>query len=794
MKVPFSWLKDYVDIKCTPEELQTKLFSCGFEVEEMVRPYQNIDRIVSCKIIEIEKHPNADKLSVTKVDAGKYGILQIVTAAKNIFTGAVVPVALDNSTLFNGEKIKTGKLRGVLSQGMFCSGEELGITDDYYMGASVNGILILDNNFPLGENLTDLLDLNEVMFDINVTANRPDCQSILGIAREVAAVLNLPLKMPDLSYKCDNNVSSLKTVKVENNAFDLCQRYKAHYVKDIVIEQSPLWLKRRLFSMGIRSINNIVDITNYVLLEIGQPMHAFDLNELEDNTINVRRAIDGEKIITLDEKEFVLSTDNLVICDKVKPVALAGVMGGLNSGIKDTTTEILFESARFSRDNIRKTSRNVGQRSDSSARFEKGIDYLSVELGMQRALNLIDTLKCGKIACDEYDLIDKPLTNKVIDTTFTKINGVLGISIPNDFIVDTLKKLYFDVVVNGDNIKVTVPLFREDMESYPDIAEEIIREYGYDQIDSTLLKTCEITNGGLNYYQDKKENLKNVMAGFGFNEIITYSFVPEKDFELFNFGISKDKIVKILNPISEDLAVMRVSLVPSILRAVGYNLSRKNNNGRLFEIAKSYISNGNELPQENDNLAFAIFGDEDFFSLKGVVEGVLGYFTADSKINYVNSKVNYMHPTRSADIIINNKNVGYFGQIHPEIADKFDIDKPVYVCEIYYDKLAEFENNKLFVKSISKFPSVERDLAIVVDENVSCSKIIDVIKESAGELLENVSLFDVYRGEHISADKKSMAFNMVFVSTERTLGVEEIDTIIKNVLKVLKEQLNAELR
>ena len=794
MKVPFSWLKDYVDINCTPEELQTKLFSCGFEVEEMVRPYQNIDRIVSCKIIEIEKHPNADKLSVTKIDAGKHGILQIVTAAKNIFVGAVVPVALDNSTLFNGEKIKTGELRGVVSQGMFCSGEELGITDDYYKGASVNGILILSEDMPLGENLTDLLELNEVMFDINVTANRPDCQSILGIAREVAAVLNLPLKMPDLTYQCDDNVSTLKTVKVENNAFDLCQRYKAHYVKDIVINESPLWLKRRLFSMGIRSINNIVDITNYVLLEIGQPMHAFDLNELTDNTINVRRAVNGEKIVTLDEKEFTLSSENLVICDSVKPVALAGVMGGLNSGIKQSTKEILFESARFSRDNIRKTSRNVGQRSDSSARYEKGVDYMSVELGLQRALNLIYTLKCGKIACDEYDLIDKPLNNKVIDTTFTKINGVLGIDVPSDYIVDTLKKLYFEVETKGDNIKVTVPLFREDMESYPDIAEEIIREYGYDHIDSTLLKTCEITNGGLNYQQDKKENLKNLMAGYGFNEIITYSFVPEKDFEIFKFGVSNEEIVKILNPISEDLAVMRVSLIPSILRAVSYNLSRKNNQGRLFEVAKVYNSIGKELPQEKDNLSFAVFGEEDFFSIKGVVEGILNYFTADYNVNYVNSKVNYMHPTRSADIIINEVNVGYFGQIHPEIADKFGVDKPVYVCEIYYDKLVQFENNKLLVKPISKFPSVERDLAIVVNENVACSTITNVIKSSAGELLESVSLFDVYRGEHISADKKSMAFNMVFVSTERTLGVEEIDNIIKNILKSLKEQLNAELR
>ena len=373
MKAPLSWLKEYVDIDCSAETLKDKLFSCGFEVEDMTYVAKHIEKIVTCKILEIEKHPNANKLSVTKVDAGKYGELQIITAATNIFVGAVVPVAVDGATLNKGEKIYTGELRGLPSYGMFCSGEELGITDDWYKGASVNGILILDDKFPLGVEVKELLQVEDVMFDINVTANRPDCQSILGLAREVAAVLKKPLKMPDLTYRVDESVSTKKTILVDDKAFDLCPRYISHFVSDIKLAESPVWLKRRLFSMGIRSINNIVDITNYVLLEIGQPMHAFDLNDIGGKQIIIRRAMDGEKIITLDEKEFSLNSSNLVICDANKPVALAGIMGGLNSEIKPNTKNIVFESAKFARDNIRKSSKALGQRTEASSRYEKGV-------------------------------------------------------------------------------------------------------------------------------------------------------------------------------------------------------------------------------------------------------------------------------------------------------------------------------------------------------------------------------------------------------------------------------------
>ncbi len=800
MKAPLSWLSEYVDIDCSAEELKNKLFSCGFEVEEMTYIAKHINRIVTCKVLSIEKHPEADKLSVVQVDAGEHGNLQIITAATNLFVGAIVPVALDNSTLANGEKIKTGKLRGLTSYGMFCSGEELGINDDWYEGASVNGILILDSSFPLGVEVKELLELEDVMFDINVTANRPDCQSILGIAREVAAVLNKPLKMPKLNFSCDKNLSTKSTINVKNLAYDLCPRYSAHLVSDIKIEQSPRWLKRRLSLMGIRSINNIVDITNYVLFEIGQPMHAFDLSTLDGNKIEIRRANENEKIVTLDEKEFVLNENNLVICDQNKPVALAGVMGGLNSGISDNTNAIVFECAKFKRDNIRKTSKQLGQRSDSSSRYEKGVDYFSVEIGLKRALNLIDALNCGKIACDGYDLYEGEITQKQIVTTIEKVNGVLGIKVPTETIIDILTRLGFGATLEGDKLTVNVPLYREDMEDYPDIAEEIIREYGYENIKPTLLKTSSITNGGFTEAQKSHEQLKNLLIGYGFNEMINYSFVSEKEYDIFGIDKNADehKFIKLLNPLGEDLAVMRTSLLPSAVRSACNNLNRKNFDGRLFELAKVYNPTTlplDKLPVENETLSLAIFGEnEDFFTLKGVVDGIINAFCYGQKVEYIPSKKACFHPTRCADILINGEMIGSIGQIHPQIIDKLDADKPVYAGEISYAKLEKQFNGKIVAKQISKFPTIERDLAIIVENSISHAQIEDIIKKASGKYLDSLKLFDIYQGAQIGEGKKSMAFNLIFVADDRTLNIEEVDNIIKKILKSLSYQLGAELR
>ena len=793
MKAPLSWLKDYVDIDVTPEELESKLFSCGLEVEETIYFGKNIDKIVVCKINEIAGHPNADKLSVCQVDAGSYGKLQIITSAKNIKEGDLVPVAVDGATLASGDRIFNGELRGLPSYGMFCSGEELGITDEYYDGASVNGILILKEDYPLGAEVKKVLDIEDVIFDINVTANRPDCQSILGIAREVAAVLKKPLKMPNLTYKVDNNIKTTQKVLIENKAIDLCPRYIGHYVSDIKIGATPKWMTKRLASVGIRSINNVVDITNFVLTEIGQPMHAFDYNNIENKTIIIRRANDGEKIITLDKKEFDLTSKNLVICDKDKPIALAGVMGGLNSEIETTTTEIVFEAAKFARDNIRKTSRSLGQRSDSSSRYEKGIDAYTAGIAIDRALNLIDTLGCGKIACDRYDLPGDELQPKVIKTTFSKVNGVLGIQVPTDKIVEILESLEFKCEVDGDNLKVTAPLYREDVESYPDIAEEVIREYGYDNITPTLLKTAAITSGGLNDEQKDVENLKNLLNSCGYNEIITYSFVSEKEFD--TFGLEKKDIVKILNPLGEDLGVMRVSLIPSMVNTMAKNLNRKNEEAMLFEFASVYFKTENELPDQPKRLCLGAYGEnQDFFTVKGVVESILDTFSYGANIKYVRSKNAYLHPTVSADVVIDGKIIGTFGALHPEVAEKYGISKRVFVGEFNYELLKQTFNKKVYYKAITKYPTIERDLALTVDKSVLCGDLIEVIKNSAGEYIQSVKLFDIYEGDQIAEGKKSMAFNLIYSSLEKTLTVEEIDDSVKKVLKALKDSFSAELR
>ncbi len=800
MKAPLSWIKEFVDIDVTPQELEKKLFSCGLEVEETIYFGKNIDKIVVCKILKTEKHPNADKLTVTQIDAGKYGKLQIITAATNIFEGAVVPVALDGATLFNGDRIFNGQLRGLPSMGMFCSGEELGINDDFYPGASVNGILILKEDYPLGAEVKDVLGIEDVIFDINVTANRPDCNSILGIAREVAAVLGKKIKEPALDYSVKAGVSTKATIKVTDTAPDLCPRYMAHYIKNVKLGESPMWIKRRLFSMGLRSISNIVDITNYVLLEMGQPMHAFDLLDLEGNQINVRRAVDGEKIVTLDEKDFALNTNNLVICDANRPVALAGVMGGLNSEIKPTTTEVVFECAKFARDNIRKTARSLGQRTDSSSRFEKGIDANSAEMGLKRALHLIDELSIGDIAEDNYDLLFEKVENKVIKTSISKINGVLGIVVPTEVIKTVLEHLNFGVTINGDDITVVAPLYRDDIEDYPDIAEEVIREYGYENIQPTMLKTAKITTGGLNKEQQNIADFKTLLTGYGFNEIITYSFVSEKEYDLFGFDKTSDeyKFIKILNPLGEDLSVMRTSLLPSMCRMVAGNIKRKNYEGRLFEFAKVYNPKSlplTELPDERQIVSLGLFGeDEDFFTLKGVVEDLIQNFAYMADVKYIRCDKACMHPTRSAYVLVNGEVVGYFGELKRQIADKLDIDKKVYVGEIKYDVLKKHFNDKIVFKQISKYPTVERDLAVIIDDAVTCGEVIDAIKESAGANLESVKLFDIYKGDQIAFGKKSLAFNLLFSALDKTLSVEEIDEAVQKVLKNLRETLNAELR
>lgn len=794
MRLPLSWLNEYVKVDDVPvETLKNSLFSCGFEVEEIIQINENVKNIVVCQINAIEQHPNADKLSVCDINCGKYGCLQIVTNAKNIKVGDKVPVSLDGAVLADGTVIKKGKLRGVESDGMFCGGAEIGITEEYYDGAGEDSVLVFKDDFPVGADVCELLNIRDTVFDVSITANRPDCQSILGLAREIAAMLKRELKYPAFDYVVENE-DEQAPVLVEVKNTTLCPRYIAQYVKDLTIRPSPKWMQRRLALMGLRAINNIVDITNYVLLEMGQPMHAFDYDKLLDKKIVVRNAEKGEKITTLDDKTFDLNPDNLVICDGERPVALAGIMGGKESGIDDYTLNLVFECARFKRDSVRKTSKALGQHSDSSARFEKGVDSYTVEKAMNRALHLINELNAGTVACKRIDVLNDDMTPLELTAKFSSIDKILGINVPKDEQINILKRLEFDVKqIDDDTFKVIVPLYRNDIEGFADLSEEIIRSYGYEHVKGRMLECASVTNGGKTPRQLREDKVKNALVYMGYNEILTYSFVSESDYA--NFGLNKDAPenmhIKILNPLSEDMSVMRTTLIPSIVATVNRNLNKKNLEGRLFEYAKVYLPHSlplTELPAENARIAIAAFGDnEDFFTLKGTIDSLLDVLHFGKPYEYAKVTLPYMHDGKSAEIVCDGKRLGVLGELHPALYEKLGIDKRVYVAELDYDLIDSMISGRVYFAPISKFPSVERDLALVCDEDTPNALIEKLIRERGGKNLQSVELFDVYKGKGIDDGKKSMAYRLTFSSLEKTFGEGEVDAFIKKILRHLDE-------
>ncbi len=794
MIAPLSWLKEYVEIKVSAEELKDKLFSCGFEVEELTYLGKDVENVVTGKILSTEKHPDADRLTVCKVDCGAHGEKQIVTAATNIFAGAVVPIALDNSIVKHEggvQKIKTGKLRGVVSEGMFCSGEELGINDDYYEGAEVNGILILDSDTPIGVDIRPVVGIDDYLFDIAVTANRPDCQCIFGIAREVAAVLNAPIKAPDCSYKTFPTNRKI-TVEVEEPA--LCPRYMGQCVDEVKIGVSPRALRRRLALCGLRSVSNIVDVTNYVLLEMGQPMHAFDYNYLKGGKIIVRRAKKGEKITTLDEKEFSLNETNLLIADGERGVALAGIMGGLNSEIKEDTKAVFFEAAKFARDSVRRTSRSLGIRSDSSARFEKGVDAYTTALALDRALHLVEELGAGKVTSYRADCAKEKPVPKVVETEYAKIDALLGIEVPEKEVNEILTRLGFTVKQAGKKFTAEVPLWREDVDGYPDLAEEVIRIYGYEHIESTFLNRARVTRGGYTAEQKRELAVKNALKEEGFFEACNYSFYSPKSFNLFR--LSEDaperKAVKILNPIGEDLSVMRTFLAPSMLDNVVRNVRRGNTEGRLFELAKTYVAKElplTELPEERTRLVMAEWGGG-FFDLKGALEGVaeaLGF-----TLKFEKEEKSFLHPGISAAIVSGDKKIGWIGELHPSLCEELALEKAPCMLELDFEALPL--KKPLRVEPLPAFPDITRDIAFTVEESVTSAQAEECILHAV-KAVKKAELFDVYRGLQVGKNKKSMAFRLTFAAeSDKAVSPETVDGYFKKILGALQAKLGAELR
>ena len=812
MKAPFSWLKDYVDIDVTAQELAEKLFSCGFEVEELSYLGAKVSRVVVGEVKALTPHPDSDHMQICVVDCGEeYGReLQIVTGAPNVYVGMKTPCALDGSTVVESnpamleknpdgiKKIKKGKLRGVESFGMLCSGEELGINDDFYPGAEVNGLLDLAKDAPVGEDIKKIVGLDDWIFDISVTANRPDCQCILGIAREVAAVLNKPFKAPDVSYTAYETTAA--PVEVEVLAPDLCPRYVGHYVENATGGETPAWMRKRLALSDIRSISPIVDITNFVLLEMGQPMHAFDADDIGGRKIVVRRAAKGEKIVTLDEKEFTLTPDNLVICDGEKPVALAGIMGGLNSEIKDTTKNVFFEAAKFARDNVRKTSRALGQSSDSSSRFEKGVDAYTNAYGMDRALHLMEELGCGRVTTMRKDVCAVDLTPRKMTASVAKINALLGITVPNEEILSILSRLNFAPVIEGDALTVTVPGYRDDIDGYPDLAEEIIRMYGYDHITPTFLEKATVTGGGLTDEQKRELHLKKMLCAQGFSEAYNYSFYSPKDLDLMRLPEDAEErnAVRILNPISEELSLMRTFLAPSMLMNAVRNIRRGNDEGREFEVANVYVPRNtaaSEQPEERKHVVLGIWGgDNDFFDMKGAIERIGEAFHLT--FTYERAEKTYLHPGVSAKVIMDGEVVGNIGELDPAIALSLGLDKKVYLGELDLKAVETKLDDAVRYTNLPKFPAVKRDLALIADEALTCAQVEEVLMHSCKYVTE-AKLFDVYRGGQVPAGKKSMAFTLTFTpdaNVEKAFTPEVLDGYVKKILGNLKFKLGIELR
>ena len=805
MLAPLSWLKEYVDIDVTPSELKEKLFSCGFEVEDLYEVGKDIHDVVVGLVKTCEPIPDTH-LHVCSVDAGSHGTFQVCCGADNVRAGKKFPLALvgaqvimtgkDHVTVEGVMTIKKGKLRGYDSEGMLCSGVELGVTEDMYKGAGYNGLLELPDDAAVGADVKPILMLDDWIFDIAITANRPDCQSIYGIAREVAAVLNKEIKPLDLSFTEDG--TKKEGFKVSVLAPELCPRYIAHYVHDITIKESPQWMKRRLALVGIGAINNVVDITNYILTELGQPMHAFDASFIEGNEIVVRRAGNGEKIVTLDEKEFELNDSNLVICDGKKPVALAGIMGGLNSEILDTTKDVMFEAAKFMRDNIRKSSRALGQSSDSSSMYAKGVYEYTTVIAMKRALHLIEELGCGKVSSTHEEVNSgNSIEPRELQVSIEKVNKVLGITVPTEDILRILKSLGFNPKADGDLLTLMIPAYREDMESYPDVAEEVIRMYGYDHVKSTFMPTAKVTMGGFNLQQRSTLKLKRALCGLGAYEGIHYSFFSPSDLDLLRLSddAKERQAIKLINPINIDLSLMRTTLAPQMIRAMARNQKRDLLEGRIFEIGNAFIPKSlplTEYPDERETLCVGIFGEEEsFYKLKGFAKIVADCF--DLKFTYEAATKPFLHPYQTAEIFCNDEKIGYLGKVSYEIMDDLDMRVPSFVMELDLSLLSKYYANEQKFIPLPKFAIEKRDFAFVVDKDVSCAAIENGIKEACKYVTE-VKLFDVYEGLKLGLNKRSMAFSVVFTPQNEEFNDEKIEGYVKKILKNLEAKLGVTLR
>lgn len=797
MKASIEWLEEYANINVEAKKLGDILTMTGSKVETIESKGKDIKNVVVGKILEIEKHPDADKLIVTKVDV-KEEILQIVTGANNVKVGDIVPIAKDGSELPGGVKIKTGKLRGVDSCGMMCSVGELNLDIANYKGQIEQGIMILSKEYEsrLGEDIVEVLKLREDILDFEITPNRPDCLSIEGLGRETAGAFNQEFKNPrkNIDKMVVENKSEIEGLKVDIEAPDLCYRYIARMVKNIKIGESPEWMKKRLAACGVRSINNIVDITNYVMLEMGQPMHAFDINSIEGKHIIVRRAKQDEKIITLDEQERTLSEEMLVIADAKKPVAIAGVMGGQNSEIEKDTKTVVFESAVFNGASVRMTAKKVGLRTEASSRYEKGLSSENAIRAVNRAVELVELIGAGEKIDGMIDVYPtKQIMNRV-ELDVERINRLIGLEISEQEMISTLEKLGMKV----ENGYVLVPYFRMDIEQVADLAEEVLRFYGYDKLQTTLI--CADTTLGVKTKKQKiEDDIKQLLVDSGLSQICTYGFLKLEDLKKSNVE-KTDEVIEIKNPLSEDYTIMRISTIPSMMQALTFNDSKKNKEVKLFDISRTYknkkkVIEEGEVPEEDTIITIGMYGKSaDFYVLKGIVENIM-QIAGVQRYDVIReeNKPSY-HPGKTASLKVGVDVVATFGEVHPIVLENYDISQKVMLAEINLDKIVKYAKTTRKYIEIPKFPALTRDIAIIVKNEIEVAQIEKIIQKVGKKLLEKLELFDVYRDAKLGEDRKSVAYALTFRIKERTLTDEEVNAVMEQIINNLTVELEAELR
>ena len=804
MNTSLNWIKAYVPgLECTDQEYMDAMTLSGTKVEGYKALDADLDKIVVGQIISVEKHPDADKLVICQVNIGKETI-QIVTGAPNVVTGMKVPVVLDGGRVAGGHdgskteggiKIKKGKLRGVESNGMMCSIEELGSSRDFYPDAPENGLYVMPEDAVVGSDAIEALGLRDTVFEYEITNNRVDCYSILGVAREAAATFNKDFVMPPVK-KVGNSEDVNDYVKVDVQATDLCPRYTARLVRNIKLAPSPEWMQRRLAASGIRPINNIVDITNYVMEEYGQPMHAYDYDTLAGGKIIVRRAEEGEEFVTLDGQTRKLDPSILMICDAEKSVGVAGIMGGENSKITDDVKTMLFEAACFDGTNIRLSAKKIGMRTEASGKFEKGLDPNLASEAIDRACQLIEELGAGEVVGGMIDVYPQKNVEKRIKFEPDKINKLLGIDISAEEMLGYLKKI--ELVYNEETNELIIPTFRQDLECGADIAEEVARFYGYANIPTTL-PSGEATTGKLSFKMRIEGVARDIAEFCGFSQGMTYSFESPKVFDklLLPEDSPLRKAIVISNPLGEDFSIMRTSSLNGMLTSLSTNYNRRNKNVKLYELGNIYLPKSlplTELPDERMQFTLGFYGDGDFFSMKGVVEEFLEKVGMRNKPEYnPDAGKTFLHPGRQADIVYDGEVIGYLGEVHPDVLDIYSIGEKAYIAVIDMPHIVENATFDRKYEGIAKFPAVTRDISMVMDKSVLVGTVEDIIEKRGGKLVESYKLFDIYEGSQIKSGFKSVAYSISFRAKDRTLEDKDINPIMENILKDLGA-LGIELR